>query len=494
MSELRTLASITAAAISMLVCSSAVDAAIRTVDAVIPNTRAGRLVASWSQLCNKPRLSQLRQWTADNLSPKNLAMMNADDQAQWYFEYCSINAGLRLAEVNASDLDSISLLMVSSKSDVWFSMSMVTDENGKLDRAFIEPTTPPESTMPKDLSDAIIAREVRRRVSALSSTGAFSGIVTVARGTEIIATASGGYADRAKKSAITGSTQFGLGSMGKLFTAAAVGQLVDQGKISFNDTVGRFFPGYSNQTVREKVTMGMLLSHTAGLGDFLSKRTSEMRRDGVKRAAEFMPLYDHDELKFPPGTGWAYSNAGEALAGAIVEEVSGEDYPEYLRRHIFAVAGMINSDPDNVPLVSDQLALPYTKSLPHGRSAQWRVADRSGGSPAGGAISTADDLVRFAEALRGGKLMSPSTFAEMARPHDDGRAGGTYGYAIGIHSIYGRTYVGHNGGFAGVNAEVFIFLDSPYTVVVLANQDPPAEMYPASTIVALIAEKAKQGQ
>ena len=420
--------------------------------------------------------------------------MSADDQAQWYFEFCTVNGGLRVTEIKQSDAGSVSLLMVSSKSDVWFTLSMATGDGGKLDHAFIEPTTPPESTMPKDLSDAVIAREVRRRVAALSKAGVFSGIVTVARGTEIIASASGGYADRERRIPITGTTQFALGSMGKLFTAAAVGQLVDQKKMSFDDTVGHFFPDYPNQTVRDQVTVGMLLSHTAGMGDFLSKRTPEMRRDGVRRAADFMPLYEHDDLKFPPGTSWAYSNAGEALAGATLEKASGEDYPDYLRRHIFAAAGMKNSDPDNVPLVSDKLVVPYTKALPHGRSAEWHVADRSGGSPAGGAISTADDLVRFADALRGGKLMSQAIFEEMTKPHDNGGAGGTYGYAVGIHSTYGRTLVGHNGGFQGVNTEIFIFLHSPYTVVVLANQDPPAELYPASTVAAFVAEKANRGQ
>ena len=474
--------------------TTAAEAATPQVDAVLPSTKAGQLIGDWMKVCAAPTVKRLRQWTAENLSPGNIGRMSADDQAQWYFDFCTANGGLRIAEIKQSDARSVSLVMVSSKSDVWFSMSMATDDGGKLDQAFIEPTSPPESTMPKDLSDAAIAREVQYRVSRLAKAGVFSGIVTVARGTYIIASASGGYADRAKKTPITGATQFALGSMGKLFTAAAVGQLVDQKKISFDDKVGQFFPDYPNQTVRDQVTVGMLLSHTAGLGDFLPKRTPEMRRDGVKRAAEFMPLYEHDDLRFPPGTSWAYSNAGEALAGAIVEKAAGEDYPDYLRQHVFAAAGMENSDPDNIPLVSDKLVVPYTKASPNGRFAKWHVAERSGGSPAGGAISTADDLVRFADALRGGKLVSQATFAEMTKPHDNGGAGGTYGYAIGIHSTYGRTFVGHNGGFQGVNTEIFIFLDSPYTVVVLANQDPPAELYPASTIAALIAEKAKRGQ
>jgi CubicO group peptidase (beta-lactamase class C family) len=464
-------------------CITAADAATQKVGTVLPTTRAGQLISDWMKVCAAPTLKQLRKWTADNLSPENLERMSADDQAHWYFEFCTVSGGLRVTEIKQSDAKSVSLVMVSSMSDVWFSMSMATDDNGKLDQAFIEPTTPPESTMPRDLSDAVIAREVQRRMSTLSKTGLFSGIVTVARGTQIITSASGGYADREKKTPITGATQFALGSMGKLFTAAAVGQLVDQKKISFDDTVGHFFPDYPNPTVSDKVTVGMLLSHTAGLGDFLHKRTPEMRRDGVKRAADFMPLYDHDELKFAPGTSWAYSNAGEALAGAIVERASGEDYPDYSRQHIFAMAGMKNSDPDNIPLVSDKLVVHYTKASPNGRFAEWHVADRSGGSPAGSAISTADDLVQ-----------SQTTFAEMTKPHENGGAGGTYGYAIGIHSAYGRTFVGYNGGFPGVNTEIFIFLDSPYTVVVLANQDPPAELYPASTIAALTAEKAKRGR
>ena len=490
----RPTAVLTATLLMLVECGIDAEAATPPAAAHMPSTRAGQLVGDWMKVCAAPTLTHLRKWTADNLSPRNIGRMAANDQAQWYFEFCTANGGLRVTEIKQSDARSVSLVMVSSKSDVWFTLSMATDDGGKLDQAFIEPTTPPESTMPKDLSDAAIAREVQQRVSRLAKAGVFSGIVTVARGTQIIVSASGGYADRERKTAITGMTQFALGSMGKLFTAAAVGQLVDQKRISFNDTVGRFFPDYPNKTVRDQVTMGMLLSHTAGLGDFLRKRTPEMRRGGVKRAAEFMPLYENDDLKFTPGTSWAYSNAGEALAGAIVEKASGEDYPDYLRQHIFAAAEMMNSDPDFIPLVSDKLAVPYTKASPNGRFAEWHVADRSGGSPAGGAISTADDLVRFADALRGGKLMSQATFAEMAKPHDNGGAGGTYGYAIGIHSTYGRTYVGHNGGFQGVNTEIFIFLDSPYTVVVLANQDPPAELYPASTIAALVAEKAKRGQ
>ncbi|MFL6604018.1 MAG: serine hydrolase domain-containing protein [Steroidobacteraceae bacterium] len=458
----------------------------------MPSTKPGQLMADWMKLCGAPNLQQMTGWVTANLSEAALTREPANSQARWYREFCTINGGLRVTEVSQPAANSISLLMVSSKSRLWFNMELTANDAGKLDQASISPTTPAESALPKDLSDAVIAREVSSTVAKLSKAGLFSGIVTVARGTAVIASASGGYADRAKKTRVTGSTQFTLASMGKLFTAVAIGQLVDQKKVSFDDTVGKFFPEYPNQTVRDKVTVGMLLSHTAGLGDFLRKRTPAMIKDGVKRAAEFMPLYDHDEPKFEPGTSWAYSNAGEALAGAILERASGEDYPDYLRRHIFAPAGMTNSDPNNIPVGAGKLVRPYTKLSKQGMSAEWHVAEPDIGSPAGGAISSADDLVRFADALRSGKLLSQATFAQMTKPHDNGAVGGAYGYAIGISTVYGRTIIGHNGGFPGVSTDLHILLDSPYTVVVMANQDPPAEMYAGSTIVALVAEKAKQ--
>lgn len=460
----------------------------------LPDTAVARLFGEWIDMCRTPNVGQMEKWLTTNLSTDAAKRMPVPMFAQMNVDGCKGDGGLRLVNVIQSDAHSLTALVNGVKSHNWMEVHFFTNDAGRIDRYFMVNTNPPESSLPKDLDDAAIAREVSAVVAEKSRAGLFSGIVVVARGAQIIASASGGYADRAKKTPITSSTQFTLGSMGKMFTAASIGQLVDQKKMSFDDTVGKFFPDYPNQTVRNKVTVGMLLSHTSGMGDFLDSRTPDMMKHGVKRAAEFMPLYDKDEPKFAPGTSWSYSNAGLALAGAIVEKVSGEDYPSYIRKHIFAAAGMTESDPNNVPYTGPQLVTPYTKMTEQGPSNTWHEAEHDIGSPAGGAISTAGDLVRFANALRSGKLESQATFDQMIKPRNASFGGEKYGYAMQIEDVYGRTVVGHGGGFPGVNTELSMILGSPYTVVILANQDPPAADLVDKTVVAWVVARVKSGK
>ena len=471
---------------SVLGLPVAVAADTQVLEVKWPDTQAARLAKGWLDVCQTPTFERQKTWTVANASAE--VVKQFDWIARNPVAMCAGNGGFRAVEIEKSDAKSITVLMVGRQSGLWQRMEFVVDDAGKLDRVGLWFAIPPEAALPKNLDDAMFAAEVKKFAAQEARLGLFSGIISVARGTQIIASASGGYANREKKTPITGSTQFTLGSMGKMFTAAAIGQLVDQHKLSFDDTVGKIFPDYPNKTVRDKVAVRMLLSHTAGMGDFLGKRTPAMMKNGVKTATEVLPLFDKDEPQFAPGTSWAYSNAGLVLAGAIVEKVSGEDYPDYLRKHIFAVAGMSNSDPNNIPRKRAQLVTPYTKMSEKGPTADWHEAEPDVGMPAGGAISTADDLIRFADALRNGKLVSPAVFAQMTQPY---RAGGDYGLAMQIDGVYGRTVVGHGGNYAGVSTRLGLVLGTPYTVVVLANQDLLSDTIIALNVEAMTAKKAK---
>jgi CubicO group peptidase (beta-lactamase class C family) len=462
----------------------------------LPETLPGKLMGEWFNLCSAPKLDQLKKWDGEHYSEEVFKFIPADRIASDDVKECTESGGYRVVEVIDSKPDHIRALVVANKTGLWLNYVLALDKN-KSER--IEgfgggPAAPPENTLPKDLSDAAITAEINSYADTMEKAGHFSGIVMVARDSKPILTRSEGYADRAARTPFTPASQFTIGSMGKMFTSVAIGQLVDQGKLSYDDVVGKFFPDYANKTVREKVTVGMLLSHTAGLKDFLGKRTPEMMKNGVKRAAEFVPLFEKDDLRFEPGTSWAYSNAGLALAGAIVEKVSGEDYPGYIRKHVFEPAGMKDSDPNNIPGPRPHLVVPYTHMSPQGPSPDWHEAEHDIGSPAGGAISTAADLIRFADALRNGKLVSKATFAKITQEHGKPPGDGKYGYAMEIHDVYGRTVVGHGGGFPGVSTHLYMVLDSPYTVVVLANQDPPAADFVGERAKAFVVEKAKQGK
>jgi CubicO group peptidase (beta-lactamase class C family) len=484
---------LTGIAIAFVVASTSFA---QTSNIKLPDTPPGKLMTEWLALCATPKLDQLTRWSAEQYSQQVFKFISADKIAGDDVKDCTETGGYRAVEVAYSRPDRIKVLVVTNKTDVWFNLNLVLDpkEQDKIGGfgLVLVPATPPESVLPKDLSDAALAGDLNAYSDKMEESGKFSGILMVARDGKPILTRVEGFADRDNKTPFTPASQFTIGSMGKMFTSTAAGQLVDQGKLSYDDRVGKFFPDYANPTVRDKVTVGMLLSHTAGLKDFLGKRTPEMMKNGVKRASEFVPLFEIDELRFQPGTGWAYSNAGLALAGAIVEKVSGEDYPDYIRKHVFEPAGMKDSDPNNIPSQHAHLVVPYTHLGKDGPTLEWHEAEHDIGSPAGGAISTAADLIRFADALRGGSLVTKETFAKMVQ--EQGKPpGGSYGYAMEISAVYGCTVVGHGGGFPGVSTHLYIVLDSPYTVVVLANQDPPAAELIGERAEALMVEKGKRG-
>jgi CubicO group peptidase (beta-lactamase class C family) len=319
-------------------------------------------------------------------------------------------------------------------------------------------------------------------VAHRAAVDSFAGVVLVANGDSTLFAHAYGLADRERRLPNTLDTQFNLASMGKMFTAVAVLQLVQQGKVALDAPVGRYLPNFPNRAVASRVTVAQLLDHTSGLGTYFNTAYGAAR-PRLLTVADYVPLFAADTLRFAPGAHFFYSNAGYVVLGLIIERVSGQSYYDYIRDHVFKPAQMTHSGYYDPKGANPSVAIGYTNLGPAGPRPGPAQPDSDQreprGGPAGGGYSTAGDLLRFSHALLGHVLLDPAR-TELATTakvpfEGPGTAGHFYGFGFGIDSTGTERIVGHAGGFPGVSTSLIMFTHRPVTIVVLTNEDPPAE-------------------
>lgn len=303
----------------------------------------------------------------------------------------------------------------------------------------------------------------------------FSGAVLLAKNGKPIFQKGYGFASKEFNVPNRIDTKFNLGSINKIFTRIAIGQLVEKGKLSFDDTIIKHLPDYPNRQAAEKVTIQHLLRMSSGIGDFFGDKFDAMAKDRLRKNTDFLPLFAAEPLAFEPGTKRQYSNGGYIVLGAIIEKVSGQDYYDYVRENIFKRAGMENTDSYEADAVIQNLAVGYTRRGAGNRDRRNNFYTRPArGSSAGGGYSTPEDLLKFAIAFENNKLLSPEYTAWMAtgeipKGMAEKVAGGSNQASAGR-----RGGIGFAGGAPGINATVEIELDSGYTTIVMSNYDPPS--------------------
>jgi CubicO group peptidase (beta-lactamase class C family) len=324
------------------------------------------------------------------------------------------------------------------------------------------------------LSDAEIVRRLNAYLDRLAKEDEFSGAVLFAKEGRVLYKKAYGLASRAYNVPNRTDTKFNLASMGKMFTSVAIAQLVEQGKLSYTDTVGKILPDYPNKEVAAKVTVHHLLTHTSGIGDYFNEKFMESSRTRFRQIKDYFPLFVDRPLEFEPGARFRYSNAGFMVLGAIIEKVSGENYFDYVRAHIFKPAGMINTDAYELDQDTPNLAIGYTREEPGGPVRNNTFLHVIKGGPAGGSYSTVEDLLRFDQALRTHRLIASATFDLITTGKVDA-FGKRYAYGFGDSRVNGQRIVGHSGGFPGINTQLDMYLDSGYTVAVMCNDDDGAQ-------------------
>ncbi|HWQ85319.1 serine hydrolase domain-containing protein [Brevundimonas sp.] len=382
--------------------------------------------------------------------------------------------GVDLVETRMRDEDTVVALLRSRLYGALIGVTLDLEAGPDQKVANLDPgPAPPWAPMPEPI---LSAGEFSSRTRLLANRGCnanvFSGAFLVAKGPDVLAQGACGLASRRYMAPNTIDTRFNLGSMNKMFTAVAVMQLVEAGRLSLDDPLSRYVDEtWLPADVSSTITVRHLLTHTSGLGSFLGPEFQRSSRLRFRNLADYAALVQGERPAFRPGSDYRYSNTGMLLAGVVIERVSGQDYFAYVRDHIFQPAGMASTDswPMDDPVANLATGYAWAPDAPLG----WRentLLSPYRGSPAGGGFSTVGDLHRFALALQDGRLISETSRAWLWTDQPPHEYGG--GFMI-TRSMAGRI-VGHEGQFDGVSSQLEIYVDKGYVVVVLGNQDGAA--------------------
>lgn len=450
-------------------------AAASTAAVEVPDTPAGKIFSAWLESFNSGDREKILAFQSAHL-PK---VQDPDKRVNRTLGLRSQTGGFDLKKIENSTANQITCVVKERNSETLARFELVLGADAsQIDVIGLRPIPPAgaaESKPPERMPVKQLTAEVDTKLTQLTADDKFSGTVLIAKDGKVLWQKAYGNADREAKVVNTLETRFRLGSMNKMFTSVAIAQLVQQGKLKYTDTLAQVLPDYPNQEVAKKITIDNLLTHTSGLGDFFGAEFDQ-KRESLHELKDYVPLFVAKPLQFEPGKGWAYSNAGFLVLGLVVEKISGQNYYDYVKQHIYDVAGMKSSGSFPITQKVPNLAIGYMREddggplKPNTASLPWR------GSSAGGGDSTVGDLLRFDQALRNNKLVSAEltrtiTTGKVSPPRFPGNA--KYAYGFGDKDSGGDRVVGHNGGAPGMNAQLDIHWNTGYTVVVLANLDPP---------------------
>ena len=330
----------------------------------------------------------------------------------------------------------------------------------------------PLAAQPRDR--AAVARAVDAIVADALKDGRAAGMsVAVVRGADTIVMKGYGRADVELDVPTPERAVYEIGSVTKQFTAAAVLQLQEQGKLSLDDELTKHLPGYPTQGHR--VTLRRLLDHTSGIRgyteipEFNRLAPRDLPRDSL------VALFSARPFDFAPGDAMAYNNSAYFLLGLVVEKASGMPYARYVKQQLFDRAGM----PDSHYCSNRAIVPRRAHGYEFGPAGLVRASymDHTWPFAAGSLCSTVGDLVAWTRALHGGRILGADAYRQLVTP-DTLNDGTLPRYAKGLvvgDSIAGRRAIHHGGGIPGFLADLAWFPDDSLVVAVLANTAGPVD-------------------
>jgi D-alanyl-D-alanine carboxypeptidase len=434
----------------------------------IPKTSAGEQFSAWMAAFNSGGKDQIEKFRSHFSKPE-------DHKVEGALGFRQQTGGFDLKKIEESGATKLTGLLQEHDSDQFarFSIEVEAAEPHHVTHLDIRAVERPAEFPVARLSQSDLVTALRTKLEKDAATDKFSGAALLAKDGKPIFTVAYGMANHEKKIPNTLNTKFRVGSMNKMFTAVATLQLVQAGKVSLSDPVGKYITDYPNKDIATKVTIQQLLTHTGGTGDFFGPQF-EAHRLELKTLQDYMNLYGQRGPEFEPGSRWEYSNYGFLMLGVVIERVSGKSYYDYVSENVYKPAGMTSSgsfpEDQNVP----DRSVGYTRFggvdlRPNTDTLPYR------GTSAGGGYCTVEDFLRFANALLNHKLLNAQNTELLTTGKVDTPRGDKY--AFGFMDNGAGTpmrHYGHGGGAPGMNGELQIFPQTGYIIVVLSNLDPPS--------------------
>ena len=298
------------------------------------------------------------------------------------------------------------------------------------------------------------------------------GMVLVLQDGQIIHQAAYGLANLKKKTPLTVNHIMHLASMGKQMTAMSIMILAEQGKLEYDDPISKYIPEISQ--FGDEFTIRTVMQHTSGLPDYGDGITESLMKRSDNPTNEDMidVLSKKRKLLSAPGEAFYYSNAGYDMLAVLIERVSGETFPDFVKSNIFDPLGMTNtfSLPDKKRRANSMVTISYTGSSDAPEAYPNDPLDNIYGS--GSIYSTIGDMALYDEALYGDTLVSQKTFKEALKPAtlNDGSLA-PYGFGLEFEKWKKETYVAHSGAWLGFNNDYVRFPQRHFSVIVLLNRD-----------------------
>lgn len=336
-----------------------------------------------------------------------------------------------------------------------------------------EPVEAVETDVPEPVEDNPIAnRKVDEFFADFVGADTPGGIVIVLKDGQTLYKAAYGLANLEDRTALTTDHIMHLGSVGKQMTSLAIMMLAHDGRLAYDDPVGKHIPELEH--FGKEFTIRHLLHHTSGLSDYtdeiqdaMFERANQPSNDDLVAALSQMNGSD-----MPPGDVFEYSNPGYELLGTIIERASKQKFPTFMQARIFGPLGMTHtfSLPDEKRRADPQVAMSYTGSSDSPEAYPSDDLDNLYGS--GSIYTTVADMALYDEALYAGTLLPVSALEEAfqsAKLNDGGTE--PYGFGWELEESNGQPYVAHSGAWLGFNSDYVRILDKHLSVIVLLNRD-----------------------